>query len=73
MSARAVLPNDLMNAPREAFPDLILRSLPKCWVEMLMVWLVKRRHSTGFGGIKMRQMSASFLAAVFRLLFGLGM
>jgi hypothetical protein len=40
---------------------------------MLMVWLVNRRHSAGFGGIKMRQTAANFLAAVFRLLFGLGM
>ncbi len=60
--------------PREKrLPDLVLRNPPKCWVEMLMVWLVNRRHSGGFGGIKMRHTSASFLAAVFRLLFGLGM
>jgi hypothetical protein len=53
--------------------DLVLRSSPKRWVEMLMVCLVNRRHSAGFGGIKTRHTFASFLAVVFRLLFGLGM
>jgi len=60
-------------AREKRLPDLILRSPLKCWVEMLIVCLVNRRHSAGFGGIKMRHTSASFLAVVFRLLFGLGM